>query len=1328
MTKLYRIDSLSVTIGRGSDADIYFPDEDMISSRHVTVEKNKHEADELFMQGKNGGYINGRFVAMGEKIKIEYADEIRLPHVTVIWLQDEMIVLIGEGKLNSRLKEFDFDESTGDGNGNENGGMISYSPSPKTYISVDTSPVELEAPPEKRIEEPQGTLMTIGPAFTMSIPMMLGVLITFVGGRSQGANANSFMYMGLITAVSSATLGGIWAMVNLKNRTRSIELTEIRRRKAYEEYVKNAEMLINEKYVKNRNALNAMNPVIHEKLNERFRNTFIYSRKRKEKDYLDIRLGTGNIRYEAQVIIPRTRFSVVSDDLKMLPKMLKQKYEYLSDVPICINLNKLNTIGIISDDILMLKELVNLIVLSVATEHSPYDLKIGFFITNNDFQVVYDEFLLFIPHLLSDDEKALITKENIIEYINNRDSDNKDIVIITDSYEKIKSVANIIFNENLSAGEYTEKEAASCKVHYIVIANSFIALPDECDAIIQREKQFSGVIYINEPDYEKKRQELHFDRLLPEEYRQSICLLAGLSKYTKSCKTSIPKSVSFLSLEYEISDILKEWSNNSTVDEIKVPIGKDSENSIQYLDFHQKKDGPHGLICGMTGSGKSEMLQTIILGLALKYHPDEVAFLLIDYKGGGMAELFGKLPHLMGSISNLSGKLVSRAMISIRSENEQRQKIFNESGVNNIYDYTKLYKLGKVKKSLPHIFIVIDEFAELKKEMPEFMQEIISISRVGRSLGLHLILATQKPSGTIDENIRSNSRFAICLKVSDRLDSMEVIKTDEASYIKNPGRAFLKVGNNEIYKEFQGAYTMAPYIKNNKKKKGVYFLDDYGNKLEDKDYCSDNFENRESELSISIAAIEEAGNKEGLCNLDMLWKPPLQEIIVSKEDNKEINLLMYDDPRHQSTGTISTDILQHGHMLILGFIQSGKSTFLQNISCEIIKKFDSNDFNLYFIDFSSQKLMPFSKSNMCGGYFYDENDNDIEKLFLMLAEIMKERRKIFSGTTFRQSVREDLRQPAIILFIDGFSAFREHTDARFDEAILNILKNGEALGIYLIVTALGISTNEFPNRMFESIRTTFTLSLNDKFLYAQALKVSADQIIQISDYPGRGLCKLNDDVIEFQAYVPVETNDDYLLRAYCEELVEKTNRASTCRALAVPIIPRNPRVNDLIETIENKACNSEGIIRIPIGYEIKSGKVYILPLLKNRNVIISGQDAKECENVLLVIEKMCEKLGLLSYEEDSFDFKNRVVIYDDVKFVIGIYNDNFGFNEAAEFNKKIGNDPYVIHLGGALDRCKIADFSYIPYMKQSEIKKPNYGTVLRKSEDEFYGDVVIVKP
>ena len=238
------------------------------------------------------------------------------------------------------------------------------------------------------------------------------------------------------------------------------------------------------------------------------------------------------------------------------------------------------------------------------------------------------------------------------------------------------------------------------------------------------------------------------------------------------------------------------------------------------LNLHEKVHGPHGLIAGTTGSGKSEFIITYVLSLAACYPPDQVAFVLIDYKGGGLAGAFDnerfRLPHLAGTITNLDGAAISRSLVSIKSELKRRQDAFNRAreatgeATMDIYKYISYYLRVVLSEPIPHLFIVADEFAELKQQEPEFMDELMSAARIGRSLGVHLILATQKPSGVVNDQIRSNMRFKVCLKVADAGDSKEMIGRADAAEIREPGRFYLLVGFNEYFTGGQAAYAGAP--------------------------------------------------------------------------------------------------------------------------------------------------------------------------------------------------------------------------------------------------------------------------------------------------------------------------------------------------------------------------------------------------------------------------------------------------------------------------------------------------------------------------------------
>lgn len=1298
MTNLYSVEGDSFSIGRNGFNDISLPENDFISSVHITITK-KDRSDLLIMCGQNGGYLSGRFVWKNESRIIEYGEEICISDFRLVWLHD-FILVKSESKYNSRLMTPSLRQCE---HTSEKVFFQHFCPSPRSVYGIDNTPVELEAPPEKQNEEVQGKLMAIGPAFTMAIPMILGMVISMTIGKSDSSGSSSFMVAGIITAVSSAMFGVIWGGINLNARTRRVIENEKKRRNMYENYVNQCESIIRDKYFRNRNTLRLMNPCIKERFNYTNEKIYIFNKEAINNNILNIRLGTGKDKFNVNITVPKGRMSVISDDLKDVPEKLKKKYEFQNEVPICIDLIKYNTVGFICNDSNKRNEILRGMLLSVASMIEPGKIKVAALFSNdtiNPFKLICYRLL---PHIW--DEKVCLISESIDEAIKHAEklrtfSGYK--FIITDCYKNIR--------------ELTDSE----NTIYVVIAESFINLPDMCKAVIQSDQRFNGVIFLSGDITNRK--DIYFDTITESECIKYIRRLSRLSTGMENCENDIPEKISYLEMIKKDpimpEEIINQWNESSTIDDISIPIGIKDSHDILYFDFHEKKYGPHGLVAGMTGSGKSEILQTFILSLSLKYHPYEVGFFLIDYKGGGMASLFDGLPHIVGCISNLSGEIIQRAMVSVRGENERRQILFNKAKVNSIYEYTSLYKDGKVEAAIPHIFIIVDEFAELKSNEPEFMKELISVARVGRSLGIHLILATQKPAGTVDENIWSNSKFKICLRVQSKQDSNEMLHRPDAADILNPGRAYLQVGNDEVYLQFQSAYTRALLKKDGYRKKTVIYTEnDNDERSEEK--C----ERSITELQILTENIKEAGRREGLNKIRKLWLPPLEDKIVYPMDNHNnaINIGIYDNPRRQQKSPYSISISESGHIFINGSTTSGKSTLLMTISYVLVKNYSPKEINYYIVDFSSCKLIPFSKSNMCGGFYCEENESEIEKLIYFLKDELNKRKKLFKGINFTQYKKHNNSVNQIVLIIDGFGLFREKTAGDFDDVILDILKNGERLGITMICTAGGIGTGEMPTRMFDHFKTTIGLCLTDKYKYSETLRIPADKVISHACIPGRGEILHQGEALLFQAYLPINAEDDYELIKKLEDIVENENAGYGDGNVAtlVPQIPSDLSVEKLMEVWDKQ----ENII--PVGYEVKTGKVFGIQINERRNIIVSGDRGSGKTGFCIALKKITEMLGITILCDSAGEGERLCICSKNTEINILVCPDSASLTGRQEIKRMAGENPLVLHFGGNFDGQDFADFSFIPYLSRSKPKPTGTATVC--GSGYYNGDVIVVK-
>ncbi|NCC44481.1 MAG: type VII secretion protein EssC [Clostridia bacterium] len=824
----YRILNPSILIGYSPRADIVYNSMKTISKEHARLEYRNQECT-LYDMSKNGVYINE--LRVHEKQVLQFGDFINVLGCHMVYLGGYLAIDLLQSGAKVNPDKLRLESSDGMGNipdsaqaeAEENAGTI-FHRVPRNMDPIIENEIEIEPPPNEQKLKQRSLLLTIGPSMTMAIPMMLGCLLAVYASRQNGGTSSVFMYTGLVTAISAALIGSIWGIVNLRSAKKENEKEKKKRQKAYEEYLQEQERKIQLCFEQNKAVLQKMYPSALTSSTYDDKSLYLWNRNITHRDFLYERIGIGILPFQCEIKVAKPRFTVEKDPLADHPQTIKNRYSYLSEVPVGIDLKKQQLIGVIGGrEKKGAFQISRILLTQIAANNCYTDVKICVVYNHkNSVEAQSMDCIKWLPHVWSADRKVRYVADNQLD--------------MTEVFYELASVIRsraenksdrgdnilpyyvlVVTDPKQLEGELISKYLLHPKEEYgittILLAERYEDLPNSCEYIIQNDTYFQGMYSVG--TQKNDQESIAFDHIDEKTMETFARKLSRIEVNQLETGGEIPNVLSFFDM-YGIKNIddlqiENRWRKNRNYDSMRALIGQKSGGADCYLDIHEKYHGPHGVIAGTTGSGKSETLQTFMLSLAINFSPDDVGFFIIDYKGGGLANQFEKLPHLMGNISNLSGNQVHRAMVSIKSENRRRQRLFNENGVNNINQYTHLYKDGEIKTPIPHLLIVIDEFAELKNEEPDFMKELISVAQVGRSLGVHLILATQKPNGVVDDNIRSNAKFRLCLRVQDRQDSTDMLHKPDAAYITQAGRGYLQVGNDELYELFQSGYSGAEY-------------------------------------------------------------------------------------------------------------------------------------------------------------------------------------------------------------------------------------------------------------------------------------------------------------------------------------------------------------------------------------------------------------------------------------------------------------------------------------------------------------------------------------
>ena len=914
---------------------------------------------------------------------------------------------------------------------------------------LNTEPIIILDPPAEITKNQQNILTSLMPAIVM---FALCILFRVVLNTS----TSTFV----LFSVCSMGMGVITSIINIVKGRIKYKKSVQERYDTYLKYTEDKRASIAKMRQEELQALNSRYISVHQDI-ENIMNfsTDLFDRDKNGEDFLNIYLGKGR-RKALRIIDYKKKEAFESGDLlKEVPMNIYETFEYIYDAPITIPLREKGAIGIVGSFENSYALFCNFII-DICARHFYSDVKIVCLINSERLNNGQFEFLRFLPHigyenstirlLVTDDE----SKTNVFDYLYkefSRRVEAKDIlphfvVFCLDDYGiGMHPLRNFIEN------------ADQIGVTFIFFKEKLQKLPQYCRSIIEISNESEGCLY--ESNNSLIKTTFQYEVLDRNTVMDAAMKLSPVYSEEISLSGSLRKKLSMFELLniYEVNDfdIQSNWNKSCISESMAAPIGINEKNEIVYLDIHEKHHGPHGLVAGTTGSGKSELLQSYILGMALTFSPMDVGFLIIDFKGGGMANLFTKLPHLMGTITNIDENEIERSLKSIRAELLKRQNLFAQAGVNHIDKYIEMYKDGALSVPLPHLIIVVDEFAELKAEQPEFMKELISTARIGRSLGVHLILATQKPAGQVNEQIWSNSRFKICLKVQNLSDSNEVLKSPLAAEIKEPGRAYLQVGNNEIFELFQSGYSGEDEkVSDVERSFSIFSLNFNGvaNKIYQKK--TEKIKSERTQLEALMDKIVRYCEKSGIQRLTPICLPALSDNIEYNSDLKdEIVIGRYDNPEAQYQGGMS--VLCDENILIIGSAGMGKTNLLMNIIRGFAESTVYENKAIYILDFDSMILKNFENLKCVGGVVLASDETKIHNLFKMLSEEMAVRRIIFANagvssySAYCESGKKDISK--IIVLIDNYSMMKE-VFPDYADALVNLLRDGISVGINFIIT------------------------------------------------------------------------------------------------------------------------------------------------------------------------------------------------------------------------------------------------------------------------------------
>ncbi|GAA1291969.1 cell division protein FtsK [Planotetraspora silvatica] len=631
-------------------------------------------------------------------------------------------------------------------------------------------------------------------------------------------------------------------------------------------------------------------------------------------------------------------------------------------------------------------------------------------------------------------------------------------------------------------------------VHAICVDDDQRLLPEECAVVAACDIERPWLVRLRGAGLDNPQEILGDQVTLGWCDRTARAMAAVRDVSREDADSAIPGSARLLDLlgmpDPRPEQIESFWRRGRTT---RVPIGLGADGPF-LVDL--RLDGPHGLVAGTTGAGKSELLQSIIASLAVANRPDEMTFVLIDYKGGSAFKDCAKLPHTVGMVSDLDGHLTIRALESLAAELKRREHLLLAADAKDIEDYNDLrdralsspqYGQAAELEPMPRLLLVIDEFAAMVQELPDFVVGLVDIARRGRSLGVHLILATQRPAGVVTPDIAANTNLRIALRVTSGAESSDVINSPNAAAISKstPGRCYVRSGASSLH-AVQSARIGGRRPGSGPAKAEPIDVVPLGwtrlglplpaRKDDDGD------ESMVTDLAVLVDTIGQTARAVGVPKQRSPWLPPLPEALtlgsLPLEDWSRLPFGLADIPSQQDRAPECYDLAASGHLLISGASRSGRSTVLRALAGAVGTHTDPRDVHLYAVDCGNNALLPLVGLPHTGAVVGRDSPERLSRLTDRLLAEISQRQQLLAAQGFadvsEQRAASDVPLPYVLVLFDrweGFmAAFESYDNGTLVDKWLQILQEGAGAGIKIIMsgdrsTLVGRISTQFDDRL-----------------------------------------------------------------------------------------------------------------------------------------------------------------------------------------------------------------------------------------------------------------------